>query len=422
MKLAAPLLSLLWLSACSFPEFDLPSANGNGGGSGPAGPTCSDAERNGDESGIDCGMLACGRACPVGQGCDGDADCESGKCEDSTCRAPRCDDSVQNSDETDVDCGGESGCRACEVGKLCRVAEDCNGGACLRGSCQEPSCRDGIRNLDESDVDCGGGCSPCDVGKSCNATGDCDGVACVKSLCQAAACGDGVWNQDETDLDCGGSCGTRCADDARCTIAEDCVSLVCANATRRCAAARCDDMVRNGDEPSVDCGKSCSNKCMLLDPCSVGDDCATGSCSYDVCVPSAATGQALSPLNWIASASNTFGSSDPKYAIDGIKNTDWTTGALQQPGMWFTIDMQSKQVFFSIEIDCTNTRDDSPAAVNVSFSNDGSFSDPPVKENVKGEDQMVFTFSKAQVARYIRISLAQGAEHWWRLDELRVKQ
>lgn len=77
-------------------------------------PTCNDGIQNGDETGIDCGGMAC-FACPT------------------------CNDGVQNGTETGVDCGGN--CIAC------------------------PTCNDGIRNGTETGVDCGGVCVPC-VGNS----------------------------------------------------------------------------------------------------------------------------------------------------------------------------------------------------------------------------------------------------------------
>ena len=309
------------------------------------------------------------------------------------------------------------------MGRRCTSTADCDGGQCASGQCRAPTCKDGLTNGDESDIDCGGiTCLPCAVGQACSKTEDCDGVACARGQCQAPSCDDLLLNADETDLDCGGSCSTACADDQRCKVGADCVSGVCPTQTKRCAAPTCDDGAVNGNEPDIDCGGSCSAKCKLLSTCRVNEDCATTSCADQHCVPLAPTGQALSPLKWTATASITFDNSDPKLAIDRVKGTDWTTGATQVPGMWFLIDMQSEQAFFSIEIDCVNTRDDSAAAIDVALSSNGTFADPPAKENVKGEDQMVLTFTKAQVARYIKISLSQGADHWWRMDEIRVKQ
>jgi hypothetical protein len=461
MKPAAALLSLIWLSACSFPAFvveqptcrdgkrngdetgidcglaacgvacplgqgcnadsDCSAGSCTGGVCRAVIATCNDGVRNGDETGIDCGIIACSKPCAAGQGCNTDADCDGGKCQASICQAQSCTDGLQNADETDIDCGGNHGCARCGVGRHCGATSDCDGGLCTSGQCAAPTCKDRLQNGDETDIDCGGGtCLPCKSGLACNITQDCDGVACTKGKCQSAACGDGVLNQDETDTDCGGSC-TPCADGLHCKLAADCQSRVCPKQTLRCAVPTCNDGVLNGNEPSTDCGASCPKKCQVLDVCGVGDDCATTSCVGQRCVPTAASGTVLSPVKWTVTASDTFRSSDPKYAVDGNQMTNWISGAYQAPGMWFRIDMATEQVFFSLEIDCNDPLD-AAQAIDITLSNDGKFTDAPVIANFSTGQSTVITFPKAEVARYIQISLAQGKSRWWRMDEIRVKR
>jgi hypothetical protein len=382
MKALALLFGVAAVASCSFPNYLLPSTDGGGG------------TANGHNVG--------------------------GATTGGTVTEPACDDDERNGTETDVDCGGPD-CRPCEVGQRCDASIDCDVGACVRHECQAPTCRDGLQNALETDVDCGGDeCAACGVDQGCETELDCDNLACTQGKCQPAGCSDGIWNHDETDLDCGGSC-PECADELRCQVASDCSSGVCPKQTLRCAVPTCDDDVLNGSEPTLDCGADCSQKCQLLDTCAVAADCETGRCEEEMCLPSEPTGQALSPAGWIATASHTFGNSSPQYAIDGIKSTDWTTGEWQVPGMWFDIDMLSDQVFFSLEIDCVNARDDSAVAVDVWLSRDGTFTKKALS-NVAGADEMVLTFPDAQVARYIRISLAQETDKWWRMDEVRVKQ
>lgn len=423
MKQPAALLLIAWLASCSFPDFKvLPE------GAGPPEPeptvSCDDGQRNGEETGIDCGLLACGDACPAGQGCNGDDDCESARCVDGKCRAASCDDQAQNGEESDVDCGGGSGCARCAVGSLCSARSDCDGGDCVQRRCQAISCRDALQNGSESDVDCGGDCSPCDVGEACGTNADCDGVACGKGACQPASCDDALRNQDETDVDCGGGC-TTCADGARCKLSDDCQSGVCDRQTLRCAAPTCDDDVLNGAEPSVDCGATCASQCALLQACRIAADCATNSCEGDRCLPSQATGEKLSPLGWVATASNTSSpqTNAPQLAIDGAQQTDWTTGTLQKLGMWFQIDMQKTQVFFSIEVDSINQPNDAASAFDVYVSESAAFPEPPVLTNYQAKKtQLVIAFPKPQVGRYIKFVLSQGGDKWWRMDEIRVKQ
>jgi len=426
MKLAAVLLSLIGLYACSFPEYDAtptPSTGGTGG-TGAALPTCSDNQRNGDEIGIDCGLAACSKACPPGQPCGGNDDCDAVACLGGLCQDPGCADELKNQDESDTDCGGEQGCARCTVNQRCRSTSDCDGGLCASGLCRAATCKDGIVNGNETDLDCGGdSCTPCGVGQVCGKTDDCDGIACSKGQCQPASCHDEIWNQDETDQDCGGSCSEACEDGTRCKVAHDCQSGICPITTLRCAVPSCSDGVANGDEPGKDCGGSCSTKCVVLDRCTQDDDCTTSRCVDDRCVPESATGVKLLTGTWTATASSTFGGSNPKYAIDGVSTSDWTSGVVQQLGMSFTVDMQTEQVFFSIEIDCLNTPMDVPNLVDVALSSDGNFTGVPAKPAVPGSTKMVITFGEAQIARYIRLSLADiHATQWWRIDELRVKQ
>jgi hypothetical protein len=252
-------------------------------------------------------------------------------------------------------------------------------------------------------------------------TADCDALACRKGECQPAACDDGVLNQDETDLDCGGSCPSGCDDGLRCKLGGDCVSGVCPKATLRCAVPACDDGVRNGKEPSKDCGGDCSKQCAVLDACDVGADCDTLTCSNQTCVPAAATGTPLSPVGWVATASDTFGGSDIKAVIDGNSGTDWTSGTNRYAGMWIVIDMRSRQAFFRLEIE-TQKSLDAAESVNVWTSDDATSFTNEVKKNVPGGTLVTIDFSVAQVARYIKVELAQGGTDWWRVNEIRVKQ
>lgn len=105
------------------------------------GPSCDDGERNGDETGVDCGG-ACGACEPASDG--GMPDGGGGAIDGSD---PACDDGEQNGDETGIDCGGD--CDPCPVDP----PDDAG---------PEPSCDDGVRNGDETTPDCGGDCPACD--------------------------------------------------------------------------------------------------------------------------------------------------------------------------------------------------------------------------------------------------------------------
>lgn len=145
--------------------------------------TCSNGEKDEDESDLDCGINC--DACDVGQACIQNADCGSGFCDDNVCAAPTCADGVRNQDETSVDCGG-SACDACPKGERCVLNSDCATGFCSFGTCSAPdACHDGKLSPGEADVDCGGPCQEqCSEGKSCDAVSDCSGeLQCIDSKC-----------------------------------------------------------------------------------------------------------------------------------------------------------------------------------------------------------------------------------------------
>ncbi len=122
----------------------------------PSCASCKDGEKNGNETGVDCGGNC--PACP-----------------------PTCNDGVKNGNETYKDCGGSCGvCWFCKNGKhnpgFGEKGIDC-GGPCP-AAC--PTCNDGVKNGDETYKDCGGSCPAC--------------------------CGDGKKNANEKEVDCGGGC------------------------------------------------------------------------------------------------------------------------------------------------------------------------------------------------------------------------
>ncbi len=60
-------------------------------------------------------------------------------CTDGICTgaAPTCSDGEKNGDETDVDCGGPD-CSPCDEGEECIVSSDCESSICENGLCVEP--------------------------------------------------------------------------------------------------------------------------------------------------------------------------------------------------------------------------------------------------------------------------------------------
>ncbi|WP_437951510.1 hypothetical protein WME98_12280 [Sorangium sp. So ce296] len=114
------------------------------------------------EAAIDCGGDC--DLCPVGSRCSSGTDCAEGVCgPGKTCSEARCDDGVKNGKETDVDCGVVACEALCGDGAGCQSGADCWSSVCLAGVCQAPRCGDGIWNGPEKGWDCGGpGCHPCE--------------------------------------------------------------------------------------------------------------------------------------------------------------------------------------------------------------------------------------------------------------------
>ncbi|MBA2664567.1 MAG: hypothetical protein H0U74_19935 [Bradymonadaceae bacterium] len=74
-------------------------------------PRCDDGVKNGDETDIDCGGVAC-----------------------APCTVASCSDNVLNGSESDVDCGGPD-CAACLPGSRCGSVNDCTSKLCINSLC-----------------------------------------------------------------------------------------------------------------------------------------------------------------------------------------------------------------------------------------------------------------------------------------------
>ena len=243
-----------------------------------AAASCTDRLINGAETDTDCGGSSC-PACPLQAHCTRASDCVSTLCDAGVCAPmPSCTDQLINGAETDTDCGG-SACPACALDKRCTRATDCDSALCKAGMCAvpsaDPSCSDKQKNATETDVDCGGSCDPCDVDKRCSIAQDCVTLVCA-SVCQPAGCKDGVRNGAETDKDCGGSC-TACDVGLVCKAGTDCKSLSCKNGL--CIANTCTDLIKNGLETGKDCGGGGCAACPTAEGCSKASDCQSLVCA-----------------------------------------------------------------------------------------------------------------------------------------------
>jgi uncharacterized delta-60 repeat protein len=111
----------------------------NGGLTQTLTDACTDGQKSGQETDVDCGSV-CNVGCAPGQTCEADADCGSGLCHPTQkkCIVDACTDTRQSAGETGVDCGGPS-CAPCAVGGGCVVESDCTSpdvNSCVSGTCR----------------------------------------------------------------------------------------------------------------------------------------------------------------------------------------------------------------------------------------------------------------------------------------------
>ena len=294
--------------------------------------SCSDGQKNGFETDVDCGGRNCA-PCPaaavttdtcattsecnlelaqlcvddvcVAQGrlCETPLDCAAGRCEctNEQCNTQRCVscfDGWRNGGESDTDCGGQCA-RLCGQDDSCIVDSDCGSGYCRRvafadayGSCatiptDQQSLEDACSNdahdtvsFYESDIDCGGDCRSigllCEDGNACSSGADCTSGRCNSDTGECFSCADR----------CGGDCDA-CADGEVCTASDDCISGQCSSLG---LCASCTNGAIDGSETGVDCGGDvCSRRCAIGSNCVSGSDCTTGTCVDSACVVTSPT-------------------------------------------------------------------------------------------------------------------------------------
>jgi hypothetical protein len=177
-----------------------------------------------------CGVgVGGGTQCNEGDPCELDKDCKTGFCDAAKCAVPSAEshsDGQKNGGETGIDCGGTVKVdKPCPDGQGCSDSTDCVG-TCTNQVCGPIGPKDGKKNLDETDVDCGGSTAPkCANGKACGVNGDCADNYCPDTKkCTAPSYTDGDMNGTETDVECGGTGPgmKKCAETKNCLVDTDC--------------------------------------------------------------------------------------------------------------------------------------------------------------------------------------------------------
>jgi len=120
--------------------------------------------------------------------------------------------------------------------------------------------------------------------------------------------------------------------------------------------------------------------------------------------------------SWSVSSSNP--GSNANLAIDGNLDTRWTTGAVQQAGQEFIVNLGALETFDRAVLDITNSPGDYPRQYALDVSTDGV--NWVNVANGAGTDgtETVIDFA-SQTASYIRITqLGNTSFNWWSIHEL----
>lgn len=118
---------------------------------------------------------------------------------------------------------------------------------------------------------------------------------------------------------------------------------------------------------------------------------------------------------WIVSASAS--GEAPANAVDGQAGTRWTSGAVQQPGQWFQIDLGASRTVKQLDLDANSN--DWPRAWEVRLSDDGTTWSDPVASGT-GKDAYLSIPLGKRTARFIRVVQTGSADAWWSVAEAKV--
>jgi xanthine dehydrogenase molybdopterin-binding subunit B len=122
----------------------------------------------------------------------------------------------------------------------------------------------------------------------------------------------------------------------------------------------------------------------------------------------------------VGSASHTYWEDNVTDAFDNDPTSIWSTGRIQEPGVYFQVDLGRVRTFYAIHFQCP-IAGDAPAAFDVYLWQSG---EPvsPARARVAGFPETSIQFATPQVARYIRLTLVETKIAWWCIAELQVRQ
>ena len=135
-----------------------------------------------------------------------------------------------------------------------------------------------------------------------------------------------------------------------------------------------------------------------------------GNCS------ASSRGLALSRAGWSASSNAHPSSTDaPANALDGNSSTRFSTDVPQAPGLFFEVDLGSKQSFDELAMESPSSPNDYARGYYIEVSDDAS--SWTIVANCTGTSSPEVVRFAPQTARYVAVALAAANSHWWSVDE-----
>jgi hypothetical protein len=108
-------------------------------------------------------------------------------------------------------------------------------------------------------------------------------------------------------------------------------------------------------------------------------------------------------------------------ALDGKPETRWSSRAVQQPGMWFELDLNEMRTVSGLTLDTSRSPQDYPQGYVVRVSTDRSKWDEVARQN-QNNSALDVSFSPRS-ARYIRVEQTGNSDRWWwSINEVIVKE
>lgn len=115
------------------------------------------------------------------------------------------------------------------------------------------------------------------------------------------------------------------------------------------------------------------------------------------------------------------GQGSERNAVDGTRDTRWTSGKPMEPGMWFQVDLGYETNIEEIWLDAGPVGNDQPRGYEVYVSLDGENWGNPV---ASGDDpkEKIFTITvPAAYGRYVKIvQTGGGVGNFWSIAEMRI--